>query len=95
MSDKATLHDQTTAMTGIVFGDLYEEKVSVHLSVLLPVLPTLPHISAQKTASVSTLTRQVNVSFHYCVVVVTVLKTITATVSPPDQHFSLRQCPVS
>ena len=56
-SHKATLYDQTTVT---VFGNFYEEKitvvkrgeVSVLLSVLPPVLPNPHHISARTTTSV-------------------------------------------
>ena len=52
---------KSNIVTATVFGNLYEEKnrtdrcgeVSVLLSVLPPVLPTLRHISARKTASVT------------------------------------------
>ena len=81
-----TWPNNTNVVTGSVFGNLYD----------LYVLPTLRHTSAQKTASVSAehFNSQSVASFHYCVVVVTVLKTSTATISPPDRRFTLRQRPV-
>ena len=56
---KQTLHNITglnnsNVVTGSVFGNSYEEKntaVISGVSIMLSVLPTLRHISAQKTAS--------------------------------------------
>ena len=83
-SHKATLYDQTTVT---VFGNFYEEKitvvkcgeVSVLLSVLPPVLPNPHHISEQQHLSGA---KNLN-SLSVCVG-----KKFTATVSPPNRDLS-------
>ena len=71
-------------MTVTVVGNLYEEKntsaVGGAESVLPPVLPTLRHISARKTASVTIKNLELTQ--------VVVLIEITVMVSPPNRDFS-------
>ena len=75
-------------VTGGVSGDLYEEKM-LQLYMEKPLCHLVCHLVCHPVCPIDSLshfcpenTHQVFVSFQYCVVVVTVLKRITATVRP-------------